>query len=159
MMRTNSAIVITAALLAVLPGCASTADSKENSLTIERILTAPLTGIAGRDRVRAELAKNWGIDPSMAKYTNRTPRALADRHVISLLWLEPPPANFVFLGVAPEPCFSVQRALALTQAKPHGGSGKMSAATYDAFKHGMLVSFTSTPDGKCVSAIHIEEYE
>jgi hypothetical protein len=157
MMRKNSAILITAALLAALSGCASTVDPKENSLTIERILTDPLTGIAGRDRVRAALATAYGIDPATTKYTNRDAKVLADRHVVSQFWLEPPPADFISLSIKSEPCFSTQRARALTQATHYSGSGETTYPAYNTFKNGMLVGFTSTPDGKCVLGIHIEE--
>lgn len=156
-MRTNTAILITAALLVVLSGCASTVVPKENSLTIERILTEPLTGIAGRDRVRAALATAYGIDRSAANYTNRDAKVLADKQVVSQFWLERPPADFISLSVKSEPCFSTQRALVLTQATPYSGSGETKYPAYNAFKNGVLVGFTSTPDGKCVLGIHIEE--
>lgn len=137
--------------------CVSSIHIGKDSLTIERILTEPLTGVEGRDRVRGALAKAYGIDPSITKYTNREPRVLADRHVVSLFWLEPPPANFISLSVNSDPCFSTQHAVALTQAAPYSGSGETSYPAYNAIKNGMLVGFTSTPDGKCVKGIHIEE--
>lgn len=156
-MRANTAILITATLLVGLSGCASTVVPKENSLTIERILTEPLTGIAGRDRVRAALTTAYGIDPSATKYTNRDAKVLADKQVVSQFWLEPPPADFISLSIKSEPCFSTQHAVALTQATPYSGSGETTYPAYNAFKNGILVGFTSTPDGKCVLGIHIEE--
>lgn len=156
MMRTNSANLATAALLAALAGCASTVDPKESSLTIERILTEPLTGIAGRDRIRAGLNHMYGLDPAGQKYMDKEPRTLADRHVLSMLWLEPLPADFIAIAVSGEPCFPVERALRLTQAKLHNKIRSTGAQTYDAFRNGMLVSFSTTPDEKCVSFIHIE---
>ncbi|MEH6419426.1 hypothetical protein [Pseudomonas sp. CGJS7] len=137
--------------------CVSYIHIETEALTVERILTEPLSGTAGRDGVRTALARSYAIDPSMTKYTNREPKVLADRQVVSLLWLEPPPADFMSISLDSVPCFSTQRALALTQAKPYSGSGGTSHPAYNAFKNGMLVGFTSTPDGKCVKAIHIEE--
>ncbi|BAV96003.1 MULTISPECIES: hypothetical protein [Bacteria] len=145
------------AALTLLSGCASNVRSTANDpLTIERVLTEPLSGVAGMGRVSAELSKIYGINPSGAKYINRDAKTLADGQVLSLFWLEPPPADFISLGLAAEPCFSTQRALNLTQATPYEGSGKVSAPIYNAFKNGMLVGITSTPDGKCLQTIHIE---
>ena len=156
-MRTDSAILIAAGLLALLLGCVSTARPEAiESLTIERLLTEPLTGVTGRDQVRSELIQIYGIDSPTQKHIRKERRSLSDRHVLSMFWLEPLPADFFSIAVSAEPCFPTDRALRLTQAKPHSETRPSSAQTYDAFRNGMLVSFSTTPDEKCVAFIHIE---
>lgn len=145
------------ALLNFLTGCASTTGPEANAdLTVERILTEPLTGIAGMSRVKRDLSEVYGFDPSVDQYTNRDSKLLAGGWVLSQLWIEPSPADFISVSLATQPCFPVQRALGLTQATPYQGSGELSAPMHNAIKNGMLVGLTSSPDGKCLRTIHIE---
>lgn len=157
MKRTGHSILVAAMSMMLLPSCASTAGTKTNEpLTIDRLLTESLLGISGRDRIRAALMRAYGIDSPAGKHINKEPRTLTDQHVLSMLWLEPLPADFIAIAVSEQPCFPTERALRLTQAKPHGETPSTGAQTYDAFRNGMLVSFSTTPDEKCVSFIHIE---
>ncbi|ALN60104.1 hypothetical protein GLE_4763 [Lysobacter enzymogenes] len=73
-----------------------------------------------------------------------------------MFWLEPQPVDFMSIAVAAEPCFPTERALRLTQAKLHTKERAPGAQTYDAIQNGVMVSFSTTPDEKCVSYIHIE---
>lgn len=140
-------------------GCASTAKTKseaDQAPTIERLLTAPLTGIEGRNSIRSAMMKLYGIASSDSKRIDNQPKTLQDRHALSMFWLEPTPADFMSMAVAAEPCFPTARALQLTQAKPHTKERAPGAQTYDAIQNGVMVSFSTTPDEKCVSYIHIE---
>lgn len=142
----------------LLSGCASNLRLPNNdSLTVERILTELLTGVAGMDRVKVELSKAYEIASPGEKHIVQDPRTLADGQVLSTLWIEPPPVDFISIALAAHPCFSTQRALSLTGATPYKGSGKVSGRIYNAFKNGMLVGITSTPDGKCLQTIHVEK--
>lgn len=140
-------------------GCASTAETQseaDEAPTIERLLTTPLTGIEGRNRTRSAMMKLYGIAGADSKRIDNQPKTLQDRHVLSMFWLEPTPADFMSIAVAAEPCFPVTRALHLTQATPHTKERAPGAQTYDAIQNGVMVSFSTTPDEKCVSYIHIE---
>lgn len=149
-------IAIAAALLSGCTTTAETASPSTGQLTIERLLTAPLGGIAVRDEIQSALIQAYGIKDPQSKHIENQPRTLADRHVLSMFWLEPPPADFLAVAVAAEPCFPAERALQLTHAKPHTEGQAPGAKTYDASRNGMMVSFSTTPDGTCVSFIHIE---
>jgi len=140
-------------------GCTSTAKTKPDAHpapTIERLLTEPLSGIEGRNSTRSAMMKLYGIASADLKRIDNQPRTLQDRHVLSMFWLEPAPADFMSMAVAAKPCFPVTRALRLTQAKPHTKEWTPGAQTYDAIRNGVMVSFSTTPDEKCVSYIHIE---
>lgn len=140
-------------------GCASTAKTKseaDQAPTIERLLTAPLTGIESRNSIRSAMMKLYGLASADSKRIDNQPRTLQDRHVLSMFWLEPAPADFMSMAVVAEPCFPTARALQLTQAKPHTKQRTPGAQTYDAVRNGMMVSFSTTPDGRCVSYIHTE---
>lgn len=149
-------IAIALALLSSCTTTAKTASPSTEQLTIERLLTEPLSGIEGRNGVQSALIQAYGIKDPQSKHIDNQPRTLADRHVLSMFWLEPPPADFLSVAVEPEPCFSTERALRLTQPKPHTEQQPPGAKTYDAIRNGMMVSFSTTPDEKCVSFIHIE---
>jgi len=155
----KSATLSIAIAASLLSGCATSTDTTSpatGQLTIERLLTAPLDGIEGRNGLQSALIQAYGIKDPQSKNIENRPKTLADRNVLSMFWLEPPPADFMAVAVAPQPCFSTERALQLTQAKPHAGQQASGAKTYDAFRNGMMVSFSTTPDEKCVSFIHIE---
>ncbi|WP_354519599.1 hypothetical protein [Lysobacter enzymogenes] len=115
-----------------------------------------MSGIEGRNSIQSALIQAYGIKDPQSKHIDNQPRTLADRHILSMFWLEPPPADFLSVAVEPEPCFSIERALRLTQAKPHTEQQPPGAKTYDAIRNGMMVSFSTTPGEKCVSFIHIE---
>lgn len=149
-----SLLVLSSAL-----GCASTAKTKseaDQAPTIEHLLTAPLTGVEGRNSIRSAMMKLYGIASSDSKRIDNQPKTLQDRHVLSMFWLEPAPADFMSMAVAAEPCFPTARALQLTQAEPHTKGRTPGAQTYDAVRNGVMVSFSTTSDKKCVSYIHIE---
>lgn len=140
-------------------GCASTAESQseaDEAPTIERLLTTPLTGVEGRNRTRSAMMKLYGIASADSKRIDSQPKTLQDRHVLSMFWLEPAPADFMSMAVAAEPCFQTERALQITQAKPHTQARTPGPKTYDATRNGVMVSFSTTSDEKCVSYIHIE---
>lgn len=140
-------------------GCASTTKTQseaDQAPTIERLLTTPLTGIEGRNSIRSAMMKLYDISNVDSKRIDNEPKTLQDRQVLSMFWLEPAPADFMSMAVAAEPCFPTARALQLTQAKPHTKDRTPGAQTYDAIRNGVMVSFSTTPNEKCVSYIHIE---
>lgn len=108
------------------------------------------------DQVKTKLSKVYGITSYEDKHIIHDSRTLADGQALSMLWIEPPPINFISTTLVPQPCYSIQRALRLTGATPYKGQGGVSSQIYNAFRNGILVSITSTPDGKCLQTIHIE---
>ncbi|SDZ07042.1 hypothetical protein SAMN04487939_11479 [Lysobacter sp. yr284] len=102
------------------------------------------------------MMKLYGIASVDSKRIDNQPKTLQDRHVLSMFWLEPAPAHFMSMAVAAEPCFPTARALQITGAKPHTQERSTGAQTYDAIRNAVMVSFSTTPDGKCVSYIHID---
>lgn len=147
------------AVIAFTCGCTSAAKTKPDqsgAVTIERLLTSPLAGTEGRNNVKSAMMELYGIANADLKRIDNRARTLQDRHVLSMFWLEPEPVDFMSIAVAAEPCFPAERALRLTQAKLHTKERTSGAQTYDAIQNGVMVSFSTTPDEKCVSYIHIE---
>lgn len=100
-------------ILSGAAGCASTAKAKsevDHAPTIERLLTAPLTGMEGRNSIQFAMMKLYGIASADSKRIDNQPKTLQDRHVLSVFWLEPAPADFMSMAVAAEPCFPTARA-------------------------------------------------
>lgn len=152
-------VVALLAAVSLAGGCTSAAKTRygaNENVTVERLLTAPLAGIESTNHIRSAMMELYGITNADVKRIDNRPVTLQDRHVLSMFWLEPAPVDFMSIAVTAEPCFPTERALRLTQAKPHTKEAASGAQTYDAIQNGMMVSFSTTPDERCVSYIHIE---
>ncbi|WP_394539499.1 hypothetical protein PRJ39_02525 [Lysobacter enzymogenes] len=161
MVRKQFAIRLIAilAIVAFTCGCTSAAKTKPDqsrAVTVERLLTSPLAGIEARNNVKSAMMELYGIASADLKRIDNRSRILQDRHVLSMFWLEPEPVDFMSIAVAAAPCFPTEHAIRLTQAKLHTKERTPGAQTYDAIQNGVMVSFSTTPDEKCVSYIHIE---
>ena len=169
-MRPYFARISTAAIFAAimtLPACQAQTQPKSNTpparsgqyANVAALLTWPLQGRPGFDRVGAELHRLFAMEPMrQQQFSGDGPVRLEDG-VLSFAYLSVTTQK-MDIGVELDPCYPAKRAAELTGAAIEPGyfslHGIDIGTGYKATANGMMVRFDTHPGAHgCVKTIHI----
>lgn len=178
----SAAVWIGLLCLAGLQGCVSTgggvaptARSKLDSpvsrtaavpkemVTVENLLSWPLEGPGGADKVIAGLQQAYKMTPTQDGYRGDGPTVLADNYVLSFASVRKL-TGVIHIGLQETPCFQSAQAAVLIGATAdpatNDAHGVDRGKTFESIQNGMLVYFETTPTTyRCVTSIHIRNLQ
>lgn len=132
-----------------------------DAVSVENLLRWPLEGAAGADKVVAGLRQAIKVRELQipGQFSGQGPAKLADGYSLTFASFTPEFQD-ISVGIATEPCFPTERAVAATGATAspitrdvHGADVGQS---FDIVRNGLRVSFTTTPmTYKCIDTIYV----
>jgi hypothetical protein len=135
----------------------------KDAITVENLLRWPLEGPAGADKVVAGIRQVIKVRELQipGQFSGQGPAQLADGYSLSFASFTPEFQD-ISVGIATDPCFPTERAVAATGATAspitrdvHGADVGQS---FDIVRNGLRVSFTTTSmTYKCVDAIYVRK--
>lgn len=143
---------------AASPVSESAAVSKD-MVTVENLLSWPLEGPGGANKVIAGLQQTYKMAPVLDGYRADGPAVLADNYVLSFASVRKL-TGAIHIGLQEDPCYQPEQAAALVGAIADPAIKDMHGVdrgkTFDITKNGVMVYFNTTPiTYRCVTSIHI----
>lgn len=140
------------------PATESAAVSK-GTITIENLLSWPLEGPGGAEKVIAGLQQAYKMAPVLDSYRADGPAVLADNYVLSFASVRKL-TGAIHIGLREEPCYRPEQAAAFIGAiadpSINDVHGVDRGKTFEITRNGVMVYFDTTPvTYRCVTSIHI----
>lgn len=140
------------------PVSKTVAVSKE-MFTVENLLSWPLEGPGGADKVIAGLQQVYKMTPTQDGYRGDGPAVLADNYVLSFASVRKL-TGVIHIGLQEAPCFQSAQAAALIGAiadpATNDAHGVDRGKTFEVTQNGVMVYFNTTAvTYRCVTSIHI----